>query len=139
MTKRVKLSRWALERMAERKQRPGANGVLTADSVGEIVGECRTPNMVRIKWPEYTKHVSWQKRWVVFLSDPQEKPMLTNEQIILAFTKVLGHPPRSADLVVVMSGSVDDLAEYLWDHWMGGPNEPTLADVKAQVEKALEP
>ena len=55
---------------------------------------------------------------------------LTDAEIKQAFEFVLGVTPRAADLAVlrVLNPAVTtaDLAEYIWDHWLGEPDNPTL-------------
>lgn len=65
---------------------------------------------------------------------------LTKEQISSVFESRLGHPPRAADVwaVEAMGGTVDVLAEYIWDHWLGEPEELSLEEVKREVRDALE-
>lgn len=61
---------------------------------------------------------------------------LTDGQIGAAFQALLGIEPREADVAVVrmLGGTVEVLAEFLWDHWMGEPETPTLEQVKTRVE-----
>ena len=56
---------------------------------------------------------------------------LTDQQITNVFAALLGIAPRAADLAVLRvmkpdGVTVKALAEYLWDHRMGEPDEPTL-------------
>jgi hypothetical protein len=64
---------------------------------------------------------------------------LTDQQVTAAFVAVVGTDPRPADLAVVRSlgGTAQDVAEYLWDHWMGEPLQPTLAEVTEWVTEAV--
>ncbi len=51
------------------------------------------------------------------------------------FEKTLGMRPRAIDTMVVMElakGSEDIsevLGEYIWDHWLGEPDAPTMEEV----------
>jgi len=66
---------------------------------------------------------------------------ITRQQITRAFERVLGVEPREADIQLVqMMGfdlDVGDLSEYIWDHWMGEPDEPSLDDVIREVKAAI--
>jgi hypothetical protein len=68
---------------------------------------------------------------------------LTDPQVAAAFEALLGLPPRAADLAALRvlhpDLSVAELARYLWDHFGGEPDEPTLEQVEAAVRKALSP
>lgn len=73
--------------------------------------------------------------------------MLSDYAIKRAFQLVGGIEPRPADYAVLAmledkSSDPDDaniatVAEYLWDHWMGEPTEPTLEAVERQVREAV--
>ena len=63
---------------------------------------------------------------------------MTEQEIAAAFEMLLGYPPRSADLallrVICPSGvTVADLADYIWDHHLGEPDEPSLEQVEAVI------
>lgn len=64
---------------------------------------------------------------------------LTSEQINKAFIAIVGIPARAADIgVVEMLGATDSvLAEYLWDHWMGEPDSPTVTQIRRAVKEAI--
>lgn len=66
--------------------------------------------------------------------------ILTDEQIREAFARVVGMQARAADVQVVqtLGGTVDVLAEYIWDHWMGEPEHPKAKDVEGLIIDALE-
>jgi len=60
---------------------------------------------------------------------------MTADQIRQAFTRV-GITPRNADVEVVLQlgGTKEALAEYVWDHWMGEPDHPTVEQIEAWVD-----
>ncbi len=64
---------------------------------------------------------------------------LTDEQIDLAFEHVLGIKPREGDRQVVrmLGGTANVLADYIWDHWLGEPETATIAEVEAAVLEAI--
>lgn len=64
---------------------------------------------------------------------------LTREQIAKAFVAIIGRQPREADYAVIemMGATPDVLAEYLWDHWMGEPDEPTEDAVLDTINEVL--
>ncbi len=66
--------------------------------------------------------------------------MLTGDQIADVFDIVIGVQARRADVQVVQSlgGTPQVLAEYIWDHWMGEPDEPTQQQVLAAVNYMLQ-
>jgi hypothetical protein len=57
------------------------------------------------------------------------------------FIGLLGVPARAADLHVIhiMGGTVDVLAEYLWDHWMGEPDQPDVNEVTRRILDLVAP
>ena len=65
--------------------------------------------------------------------------MLSDEQVHTAFTAVLGFQARAADLGILraMGGTPEVLAEYIWDHWLGEPEEPTAEQILAAVREAI--
>lgn len=74
--------------------------------------------------------------------EDKDKP-ITPDQIEDVFIQLIGLPPRRSDqmvLAMVHGGSVTrgSVAEYIWDHWMGEPDEPSEAEVLAAVSKALD-
>lgn len=62
------------------------------------------------------------------------------DDIKRVFQEILRTPPRRADIAVVAmaGGTVEVLAEYIWDHWLGEPDEPTLGTVTRHVQQVLE-
>ena len=66
--------------------------------------------------------------------------VLTGDQIADVFAIVIGVQARRADVQVVQSlgGTPQVLAEYIWDHWMGEPDEPTQQQVLAAVNYVLQ-
>jgi hypothetical protein len=52
---------------------------------------------------------------------------MTDLQIAAAFEHFLGRTPRRADLVVceVLGRSPGSVAEFIWDHGLGEPSQPT--------------
>jgi hypothetical protein len=63
-------------------------------------------------------------------------PALTDDQVSFMFETLLDLPPRAADLaalhVLCPSGiTVEAVADYVWDHWMGEPEKPSLEQVVA--------
>lgn len=65
-----------------------------------------------------------------------------NNIVHLSFQNIFGHSFREADLAIVESMASDiadmrdlkeryipTLGEYIWDHWMGEPQEPSQLDV----------
>lgn len=64
---------------------------------------------------------------------------LTEAQLYLGFTAV-GWPPRRADISAaqMLGGTVEVLAEYIWDHVMGEPDEPTCDDVEKSIQLAID-
>lgn len=70
------------------------------------------------------------------MSQPEK---LTDEQIKLCFIAALGMEPRRADVEIVKmtGGDVTATAEYIWDHWMGEPKEPSVVAVTAHLMNML--
>lgn len=61
---------------------------------------------------------------------------LTADQIVRAFNGVVATPPRLADLTMLQAAGLDTvegLASYLWDHWLGEPDSPTQDEITARV------
>jgi hypothetical protein len=76
------------------------------------------------------------------MNRPRRLATLTDQQVIAVFEALLGCPPRAADLAVLRllnpSGlTVEDLAGYIHDHWLGSPDEPTIEQVEAAVHACL--
>lgn len=65
--------------------------------------------------------------------------VLTEEQIRMAFQHIVGYAARAADVAVVqmMGGTLGTLAEYVWDHWLGEPDTPTVEKVEAEMVRLL--
>lgn len=38
----------------------------------------------------------------------------------------------------IMGRTPEMVAEYIWDHWMGEPEEPSCEDIEAQIRKLLD-
>lgn len=76
---------------------------------------------------------------VLEMDSLKDKIVLTDEQIATAFDAILEMGARQADIYVVkmLGASVNDLAEYMWDHWMGEPDTPSVEDVEAMIIEAL--
>lgn len=64
-----------------------------------------------------------------------EHTILTDEQVNTAFLALVGLEARTADLQVVdmMGGTPEACAEYLWDHFMGEPDVPTVEDLTKRI------
>jgi len=64
---------------------------------------------------------------------------MTETEIRKAFEATLGIQPRIADIMVAgaMGDTVEALAEYIWDHWMGEPESPTLEEVEQRIREAI--
>lgn len=67
--------------------------------------------------------------------------MLTEYHIRQAFRVLMGTHPREADVQAILAlGATEEvLAEYIWDHWLGEPDEPTVEDVLGIVKSTLVP
>lgn len=65
---------------------------------------------------------------------------MTPDAIGAAFLAVYGGPPRSADLAVLeMTGKgASEVAEYIWDHMLGEPEQPTQRAVLLACLAAME-
>lgn len=61
---------------------------------------------------------------------------LTNEQIREGFLACVDLPARDADVQVVnmLGATTENLAEYIWDHWMGEPSEVTQEQVLEHLQ-----
>lgn len=66
--------------------------------------------------------------------------VLSEHEIKKAFMFVVGIVPREADMALLMQfGSTpQDVAEYLWDHWMGEPDEPTVEEVEGMINQIID-
>lgn len=63
---------------------------------------------------------------------------MTDHQIFEAFSTLLGYAARTADLAILRQlnpggVTVKSLAEYIWDHHMGEPDEHTLEEVGHEI------
>jgi hypothetical protein len=66
---------------------------------------------------------------------------LTAQQVTRVFQLLFGCPPRTADLEIVskvLGGTVDALADYLWDHIFGEPADPNWHQVRILVKTIVE-
>ncbi len=64
---------------------------------------------------------------------------LSNTQIAAVFNILLGMSPREVDIQVLrlMGATPDNLAEYIWDHWLGEPDEPTVECIEQEIDRIL--
>ena len=64
---------------------------------------------------------------------------LTDAQLDAAFVAVLGGPMRKTDLaaIEVVGRTPRAVAEYIWDHWMGEPEIPTVDELTDAVIAAV--
>jgi hypothetical protein len=64
--------------------------------------------------------------------------IMTNEEIDEVF-RAMGTSAREADLEVVqgMGGTPEVLGEYIWDHYMGEPDSPTVEEVQHEVRRLV--
>lgn len=70
---------------------------------------------------------SFEERCLAILVVGPVEPVLTDGQIVAAFEHWIGRGPRLADLAVcnILGRSPGSVAEFLWDHLMGEPVQPT--------------
>lgn len=63
---------------------------------------------------------------------------LTDGQMGRIWNRAFNTDPRACDVqVVAMMGNTEDaLAEYVWDHMLGEPDNPTLGKVKRVVKES---
>jgi hypothetical protein len=68
-----------------------------------------------------------------------KQPALSDAQLTAAFEAVVGMPPRTADRAVMqmMGATPENVADYLWDHWLGEPETPDVNDVLAAVQRVV--
>lgn len=73
------------------------------------------------------------------MSTPDLSGSLTEDQIREGFRAVLGMEPREADVSVVSSlgGTRAVLADYLWDHWLGEPEDLEVETIQTWIDVAL--
>ena len=52
------------------------------------------------------------------------------------FKLIFGVPPRAADLEIIaaLGGTVDAVADYIWDHHLGEPDVPSWFQVQRAVQ-----
>ncbi len=57
---------------------------------------------------------------------------LTVDQISEVFNRLLGINPRQADvqMIAILGGTREVLADYLWDHWLGEPDELEIKGIR---------
>lgn len=59
---------------------------------------------------------------------------VTPDETVNLWIRLFGFPPRAADLLVLGmlpgGSTVANIAEYIWDHWMGEPDVPTQQGVE---------
>lgn len=67
-------------------------------------------------------------------------PRLTSEQIVAAF-HAMRIVPRDSDLELMgfLGATSHTVAEYIWDHWLGEPESPSLDQVHLRIRKVLRP
>jgi hypothetical protein len=64
---------------------------------------------------------------------------LSEIQIAAVFDVLLGMSPREVDIQVLrlMGARPDSVAEYIWDHWLGEPDEPTVECIEQEIDRIL--
>lgn len=64
---------------------------------------------------------------------------MNREQIKKAFNQILDIDPREADYQVLemLGPTVENVADYIWDHWLGEPESPSLEDIEATIVKEV--
>jgi hypothetical protein len=70
---------------------------------------------------------------------PSTQAFLSDTQIAPVFKVLLGMSPREVDIQVLrlMGATPHNVAEYIWDHWLGEPNEPTVQCIEQEIERIL--
>jgi hypothetical protein len=68
-----------------------------------------------------------------------EQTKLTEEEIDTVFVALLAVNARQADIQVVglLGGTPEVLGEYIWDHWLAEPEDPSRETVIGYVESTL--
>jgi hypothetical protein len=68
--------------------------------------------------------------------DPNQ---LSDDDIDRVFVALFGFPARSADKMILqqMGRDRDTLANFVWDHWLGEPDEPSEQRVRQDIEEIL--
>ena len=64
---------------------------------------------------------------------------LSEADISAGFRAVLGIEPRVSDVQVVqlLGGTRGALAEYIWDHFLGEPESPSLDELQTALDVAI--
>lgn len=62
---------------------------------------------------------------------------MMTEDITKAFETILGMPPRQCDIAVIqmLGNSSEDLADYIWNHFLGKSENPSYEDVLQVIQK----
>lgn len=65
---------------------------------------------------------------------------ITREQVDKVFGAAFGFPAREADkqIVEMLGGTREALADYVWDHWLGKPRNPNVKKILEMVNKTLD-
>lgn len=79
-------------------------------------------------------------RWEMSASNDGADVPVTPAEIDLIFRALFDMAPRQADLAVVRltGGTRGALAEYVWDHWMGEPDDPSEDTILRGISAALD-
>jgi hypothetical protein len=64
---------------------------------------------------------------------------LDRDRIGKVFDQLLGTPARETDIQVVqmLGGTPEVLADYIWDHWLGEPDSPGVQELTQEIIKIL--
>jgi hypothetical protein len=64
---------------------------------------------------------------------------LSEIQIAAVFNALLGMSPRAIDIQVLrlQGATPDHVAEYIWDHWLSEPDEPTIECIEQEINRIL--
>jgi hypothetical protein len=70
---------------------------------------------------------------------PSTHAFLSDTRIAAVFNALLGMSPRQVDIQVVplMGATPHSVAEYIWDHWLGEPEEPTVEYLEREIDRIL--
>lgn len=73
------------------------------------------------------------------MDSPKDNIILTREQMVTAFEAVLEIPPRGTDVdfLYTIGCTVNFLADYIWDQWLGEPESPTVEDIEEIIKTTL--
>lgn len=65
---------------------------------------------------------------------------LTTKEIMAAF-HAMHIVPRDSDLELMgfLGATSHTVAEYIWDHWLGEPESPSVDDVHHRISEVLRP